>query len=183
MSFYCGGPNKILHITKGQQSSMALSGAPIKDTVFHSDLNYIFIKHIYNSSVFNYQIPNSNVTYGLTTRFTVDAYTKSLMSSFLWFLIYSSGLVMQHCLEIKANGLDPSNTQPQVSGWVDGGLTYQAVKLIIVNGVRGRFMSTKADASTGTCKICITNILASGSIEEVIKTEILDENLELIMKL
>ena len=171
MSFYCGGPNKILHITKGQQSSMVLSGAPIKDTVFHSDLNYVFIKHIYTSSVFNYQIPGTN-EYGLTTRFTVDAYTKSLMGSFLWFLIDSSGLVMQHCLEIKANGLEPSNnTTPQVSGWLDGGLTYQAVKLIIVSGVRGRFGSAKADASIGVCRICITNVLASGSIEEVTKTE------------
>lgn len=172
MSFYLGGSNKILHITKDTQSAATLNGPAIASTVFHSDLNYLTIDTVYSSTIYSGVIPGYGATpYSTYSRFTVDSATKLLMGTYIWFVIAANGEVVKHALNTNAWGANPtSSTYPLTSGWVDGGTTYQVILFEFNNGVQGKFLTKGlGPAYNGICYVCITNILASGSVSPIPK--------------
>lgn len=187
MSFYLGGNNKLLHITKGMQSATTLDGPAIASTVFHSDLNYLTVDTVYTSTIYSGVIPGYGATaYSTYSRFTVDSTTKALMGTYVWFVIAANGEVVKHALNTNAWGANPtSSTYPLTSGWVDNGTTYQAILFEFNNGVAGKFLTKGlGSAYNGTCYVCVTNILASGSVVAIPKTasSIIVDNGNLIVK-
>lgn len=170
MSLFLGSDtsnNKIMHITKGHTSLLDIKGPPIATTVFHSDLNYINVKHTYSSLIYKYDIPEWN-SESDPTWFTVDQYTKDLMNSYMWFIISSSGEVVKSSLEVTTWASEPTpGVSQRTSGWLNGGLTYQIVRLVYNSGVRGNFLSVGIDPKYyGNCTVCITNVTNQGVVEK-----------------
>ena len=77
MSMFIGNSlqGKILHITKGSTELGDIKGSPIGTTIFHSNLNYVNIQHLYNSNIYIHEVRGDI----RSTWFDVDQNTKQII--------------------------------------------------------------------------------------------------------
>ena len=163
MSMFIGNSlqGKILHITKGSTELGDIKGSPIGTTIFHSNLNYVNIQHLYSSNIYIHEV-HGNVK---STWFDVDQNTKNLMESYIWFIIASNGEVVKSALEVNMWQSEPTGAYPYTSGWVNGSLSYQIVRLLYDGSIRGKFYPDGIDSRyLGACSVCITNVTNTGQV-------------------